>query len=295
MGQKTENLFGRESMQPTPERAALRRSPAEEERLTEFNAYSMTTKGSVLAHITDQIEQATAEMVKATGEKLRYFSVRRDYLEKFYTAVSRTILFERLEPWWAYEYHVSSRGIVLKLAHTNWQYYMPEHSEALPGTDTSFTVVEVKAKALTIDEYAADRGIKPGAVRQSLRRGKIRTAYKMGQEWRIPELAQTETKRGYTTVNYQWSEELVGLPDGFEYLKGPTGIQITQEDDDKGKYRILVTAEIRTSDNGPYHSVTQTEMERLEPFLIANPYVIYCDDEQIYRKKVSKDDGKKRQ
>ena len=58
MGQKTENLFGRESMQPNPERAALRRSPAEEERLTEFNAYSMTTKGSVLAHITDQIEQA---------------------------------------------------------------------------------------------------------------------------------------------------------------------------------------------------------------------------------------------
>ena len=55
MGQKTENLFGRESMQPNPERAALRRSPAEEERLTEFNAYSMTTKGSVLAHITDQI------------------------------------------------------------------------------------------------------------------------------------------------------------------------------------------------------------------------------------------------
>ena len=142
-------------------------------------------------------------------------------------------------------------------------------------------VIEFPAKILTVDEYAESIGVKSGTVRQWIRRAKIRSAFKQGQEWRIPELSRP-VKRGYIDTKYAWTEELTDVPKGYKYLSKPSSVSIHQDMDDKKYYELWVSAPEGGLAN--IYRLTEAEREKLELYLISKPEVIWESDHHTNRK-----------
>lgn len=263
------------------ERAAFQASFSEEDKLDIFSRQSFLTKEQVLDDIMIELRNIEELLETSSGEPLRYLTTKSVFLKKFMKRIAETVLFIKLEPWWAYQYRLSSRGAVLELVHASSKRAVLPDGKIFALPDTAFTVVEMLARTMTIEEYAKYSGKTEGSIRQALRRGKYRSAFKAGQEWRIPELCQPDFDRGYSKGLYEWETELTDLPEGFEYLRAPTWIDISQDDADKKAFTIYVFN--RDSNDSPYHHVGKTDMERLEHYLIANPFVIYREDEKVYK------------
>lgn len=270
------------------ERARWQASFTDEDKLAIFCKQSFQTKEDVIADIQIEIHDLENDIKEVAGAKSRYLSTKREMLIRFISKIQKTILFNALEPWWAYQYVVCSRGIFLQLIHAGSKVLVRSEDEVFYIPDTTFNVVELPAKTMSIEEYANYSGKTQASIRQALRRGKFRSAYKVGQEWRISELCEPDLSRGYSEVRYQWKTELTDIPDEFSYLREPTFIDITQDAEDKQRFVLYVHSQ-HMHDN-PYHTLGKTEMEWLEHYLIANPFVVYLDDEKKYDKRRKKDE-----
>ena len=73
--------------------------------------------------------------------------------------------------------------------------------------------------------------VQPVAVRQWIRRGKLRPIQKQGMDWLIASIAAPPT-RHYISVIYEWDQIDRELYKMFPYLKGVSTVQITQNIDD---------------------------------------------------------------
>ena len=189
-----------------------------------------------------------------------FFRLIDEFLEK----VDKTILMNLLEPGWSYEYEITYEGISLLLSHRN------DSGE----TDQRFLLFTVPAQFLTVEEYAAKYKVGAVTVRQWIRRGKIRTAKKFGQEWRISELADPP-RRGYTDGWYYWENPLSYLPEEFSYLKGYCEIYISQCED-KQRFRISLKKDHHDADFSEEMEMSGAERERLELYLVGNPEIKLC-------------------
>ncbi|CZQ88984.1 Hypothetical protein Tpal_1076 [Trichococcus palustris] len=248
-----------------------------EDRLKLFNQQYMTSKEEIL-HKLDLHIQNIEKGVTNGDDDPTYATTMINFLRQFKEKVEKITLFKSLEDWWSYEYSLSSRGAVLYLVHTRGAYV--EFNKRVSGWhDTKMKVIEFPAQILTVDEYAKSIGVKSGAVRQWIRRAKIRSAFKQGQEWRIPELSRP-IKRGYLHTKYVWTVKLTDVPKGYDYLSKPSGISIYQDIDDKKYYDLWVSAPEGGIANK--HRLTEADREKLELYLIAKPEVIWESDHQIY-------------
>ena len=248
-----------------------------EDRLKLFNQQYMTSKEEVL-HKLDLRIQYIERGVANGDDDPTYATTMINFLMQFKEKVEKTTLFKSLEDWWSYEYSLSSRGAVLYLVHTRGANV--DFNKRISGWhDTTMKVTEFPAQILTVDEYAASIGVKSGTVRQWIRRAKIRSAFKQGQEWRIPELSRP-VKRGYLHTKYVWTVKLTDVPNGYEYLSNPSGVSIYQDIDDKKYYDLRVSAPEGGLANT--HRLTEAEREKLELYLIAKPEVIWESDYHTY-------------
>ena len=271
------------------EHAKWQASFSPEDRLRIFNSCSFLSKADVIADIKTLLAETEEQIESATRDCLLYLKAKRDFLNQFISRINHTVLFEKLEPWWAYRYVISSRGATLELMHMDYRNVVIEPGEdyfCIP--DTTFAVVQHDAKTMSIEEYARYTGKTEASIRQALRRGKYRSAFKMGQEWRISELCQPNTERGYSHGAYEWHTSLVGVPDGFEYIKDPGFADLNQDGTEKQYFSAYVYS--WDKQEGHFHQLDKVEMERLEHFLIANPMVIFKDDEIIYDKRRKPDE-----
>jgi excisionase family DNA binding protein len=250
-----------------------------EDRLKIYNQQFMTSKEEVLHKLDLHIKYLERRVVN-NDDNPTYATAKINFLRKFKEKVEMTTLFKHLEDWWSYEYSLSSRGAVLYLVHA--QGVLVDFNMSITCShDTKMKVIEFPAQFLTVDEYAKSIGVKSGAVRQWIRRAKIRSAFKQGQEWRIPELS-SPIKRGYIDTRYAWTERLTDVPEGYEYLSEPSSVSIHQDMDDKKYYELWVS-----SPNGGIanvHRLTEAEREKLELYLIPKPEVIWESDNHTYRK-----------
>lgn len=250
-----------------------------EDRLKLFNLQSMTSKQEVL-HKLDLHIRRIEKRVENGDDDPPYDAAMINFLRMFKEKVKKTTLFKHLEDWWSYEYTLSSRGAVLYLVHT--QGIHVDFDKSIFGWhDTKMKVIEFLAQILTVDEYSKSIGAKSGAVRQWIRRAKIRSVFKQGQEWRIPELSRP-IKRGYIDARYSWTEKLTDVPKSYEYLSKPSSVSIHQDMNDKKYYELWVSA----PNGGPakIHKLTEVNREKLELYLISKPEVIWESDHYTYRK-----------
>lgn len=250
-----------------------------EERLKLYNQQYMTSKEEIL-HKLDRLIRHIERGVTNGDDDPTYVTAKIKFLRKFKEKVEKITFFKHLEDWWSYEYTLSSRGAVLYMVHTRGEHV--DFDKSISGWhDTKMKVIEFQAQILSVDEYAKSIGVKSGAVRQWIRRAKIRSAFKQGQEWRIPELSHP-VKRGYIDTRYAWTQKLTDVPKGYEYLSKQSSVSIHQDMDDKKYYELWVSAPNGGSAN--IHRLTEADREKLELYLISKPEVIWESDHITYCK-----------
>ena len=205
----------------------------------------------------------------------------REKVEEFLDEILGKTFPAELEDWWRYEYEVRESGAVLKLSHIDQFDFGPDGT-VTEHTDTTFNLLEVRTKLLTVEEYAQAYGVSVITVRQWIRRGKIRTAVKAGSEWRIPELAECLGRR-YGDRTYTRKEYLTDLPEGYAFFNKYDHVTLSQNEDQRDQYIAcfvkdydLSAGESEKEIMRKYYKaiqIGQKEREKFELYLIANPFV----------------------
>ena len=272
------------------------------DELNSFVENSLTTKEQLLNSIhrcrNEYAQQASYEK---TAHSQGFYKTLDRLLNEFYSKVVRTTLPEPLPDWWSYSYVITASGIQLYLDHYRWSYSSRNYD---CHRDENLVLLDVPAKRLTVSKFAEIYSIEEVTVRQWIRRGKIRSASKLGKEWRIPELAEVSKNRGYSPCRYQWKEELTDLPDKYSFLNQFESALFAQDDDNADLY--VIALDVRTTESDRYMALdekitnrcailrqypaltlnnegeivlTRKEREDLELYMIANP-LVYCKSKE---------------
>jgi hypothetical protein len=166
----------------------------------------------------------------------------------------------KCDDWWYYSYRFTRLGIALEMCHGTDFSAENEH-EWIMATDETFLLLEVNCPMITVKEYAELHEVEPVAVRQWIRRGKLRAIKKQGRDWLVSSIAE-KPSRNYKPVTYSWSYIDSALYEDFPYLKGVYSIDIYQSDDNKAMFVV-------ESDLGNEILISSEERERLELALLA--------------------------
>lgn len=234
----------------------------------------LTTKEDVLSWLSGEIERVNDKSKKDKKHSAAFYYAYTKLLIEFHEKISGTILFKHLEDFWHYTIGVSSAGAVLSLCYLpNYSIDEEKRTITLYGAGQELPIITVRGQYLTVEEYAAEYEVGAGTVRQWIRRGKIRTAIKVGKEWIIPELTELPG-RGYQSASYMYNGALSDLPEEYEFLNGYTVVMINQDREDRQKFKVTVGA----GGKRPVDRVMDAkEREKLELFLISRPDVHYVE------------------
>ena len=225
-----------------------------------------TTKKDLIDWLDDARVRIKIKSETDIKHSAAFYYIYDKLLVSFMEKISETILFEHLEDFWHYAISLSDEGAVLYLEH----YTYKNHGKVINYmSDQLFTLLYVRSKTLTVDEYAKTYGVTAGTVRQWIRRGKIRNAIKVGSEWRIPELTELPA-RGYSSGLYMWYEQLKNLPEEYEFLNNYGAALFNQDQKDRNYFNIqFVASGVDTKEM----RVGIKEREKIELFLIAHPQI----------------------
>lgn len=245
----------------------------EEEQLIVFHNQFMTCKKDVMKKIMDIRNNLKKNIFFGQSRNEAYCKTLDDMYEKLYREVSSSMLFDVPQGFWHYEIEQDSMGVRLLLQNAEGEI----DSDLNYNIDTindEYTMMRVDARLLTIEEYAKLYDVQAVTVRQWIRRGKIRTAVKYGNEWRIPELADIPNKeRGYHKAVYFWNKKIKAVPENYEFINDYEYLVITQDELDKNKY--LLEFKSSTTVNEKTIHCNKEERERFELSLISNSDVNY--------------------
>ena len=181
---------------------------------------------------------------------------------------------------WGYYIEYNQSIIALKLAKYKESFYSTDE-DCFPSYSVieEYSLISVEPNLLSIGEYAQNYHVDPRTVTQWIRRGKIRTAKKIGNAWMIPETADTPS-RGYSSDGmYILNNDIRPLSDDYPFLKGIKFLSIRQDDNDKKKYKIICYTKdegfIQDEDIGYIQEYIQKDKEKFELALITHPGVKY--------------------
>ena len=231
-----------------------------------------TKKDQLLAWLDE--EKVRIEEKSKTDKQLSaaYYYAYLNLLKKLRQKIYGTVLFNDLEDFWFYSMSITSSGACLDI---NWAYDCEIHGDKKLSVKSgqTLTLLSVPAKYLTVAEYANDYGVDPGTVRQWIRRGKLRSAKKVGTIWMIPEMTAPPS-RGYLPARYAINEELCDLPEEFSFLSGCQKIAIYDRHGETGAFTVYCTDKNYKIDEV---IVDTAKRERLEVYLISHPDVEYIN------------------
>lgn len=240
-----------------------------------FRKQHATTKEEIIERIRQDhkkiMEHAATDILHSTA----FYHTVDNLFEKFENAVMETILFEKLEDCWMYDYGINYSGAVLTLVHVDL-YSVDDEGIVQYMPDQEFILVETNTRLLSVEEYGEKYKVENGTVRQWIRRGKIRNAVKIGSEWKIPELTDPP-QRGYTSASYSWQKDIQNIPEEYKFMLEYDNAFFYQDEDDKSLYRVSFmnydeplntkTIEYNTKDR-----------ERFEMFMISHPQIRYIQN-----------------
>lgn len=169
------------------------------------------------------------------------------------------------DDWWYYDFYIGNDEIELNLLFCN-VLELDETGEIIRTESTvEFTLLNTKSDYLTVDQFAKNHGVTNTTVRQWIRRGKLRTAKKMGRDWLIPSIAERPS-RGFTSVRYRWIVLPQNISDQFPFLKGYKSIFVTQNEQNKSIFDCY----LNDGNSGTHMMLSNIEREKLEVALIGN-------------------------
>ena len=252
---------------------------SEEEKLDFYNETALRTKEDILKDIDSLIAKSDAKAETKEKHSQAFYERYKDLLNRFRDEIEKCTFPQKLEDWWRYEYEVRESGITLSLKHAD-MFDIERDDYIFEHMDTTFTLKQIKAKLLTVEQYAQAYGVTTTTVRQWIRRGKIRTAIKLGSEWRIPELAEI-TERGYKSGHYERKEYLTDVPAEYAFINDYDYIDIDQNEEHKEYFDLCFSkkfdsAKVPREEWEKYYKeiqLDQKEREKLELYLISNPLV----------------------
>lgn len=253
---------------------------SEEDKLNFFNATELRTKEELLADLDSLLgrigEEAGTDSVRSAAFYERYQAL----VESFRDEIAAKTFPEALEDWWRYGYEIRETGAVLFLSHAGSFGINPDDTVE-ETRDTVFELLGVKTKLLTVEQYALIYGVTTTAVRQWIRRGKIRSAIKAGSEWRIPELAEV-MYRGYKWGRFYRKEYLADIPGEYAYFNEYDYVQISRNEERSDLFdvwfvkehdpRAYETEEEEIEENYRLVQMDQKEREKFEHYLICSPF-----------------------
>lgn len=177
-----------------------------------------------------------------TDEKMSesYRNSMQHLFTKFIDVLENTHLPIISDDWWYYDYRVMNDGIKLTLNYCN-ELEIEDENEEHWGTTSreNLTLLYVKCDYLNVKEFADIHHVTDTTVRQWIRRGKLRTAKKIGRDWLIPSITE-KPKRGFTNVSYYWNHLPKEIEKNFPFLKGYSALYIFQKEDDKTYYDCIL-------------------------------------------------------
>lgn len=245
----------------------------EDEQLIVFRNQFMTCKKDVMKKIMDIRNNLKKNIFFGQSRNEAYCKTLDDMYEKLYREVSFSMLFDAPQGFWHYEIEQDSMGIRLRIQNAGGE-IDSDLNYNIDAINDEYTMMRVDARLLTIEEYAKLYDVQAVTVRQWIRRGKIRTAVKYGNEWRIPELADIPNKeRGYHKAVYFWNKKIKAVPENYEFINDYEYLVITQDELDKNKY--LLEFKSSTTVNEKTIHCSKEERERFELSLISNSDVNY--------------------
>ena len=242
-----------------------------------FERNHCMNKEDLAADIDETLDKILKNAESDPSHSYAYYTTLKNLLEELKKKISEVILMEKLDKGWCYGWGVSYKGADLQLVHYELYDGYPEEDPSLIEMNQMFSILSVPSKMLTVEEYATLNGVEVGTVRQWIRRGKIRTAKKYGNEWKIPELTDTP-KRGYTSARYSWSGNMIGLPSDIEYLNNYHQALFMQDDDDKKLFYVYLYCNENMEGVLKADKVIEcnsSERERLELAIISQPEANY--------------------
>lgn len=214
---------------------------------------------------------------KGNEHSLAYYSIYESLYDSFIENIRQIPIMTITDPWWYYAIEESQEGIELKASLlSKLSFRIGDDGEAYfrgHSTRGGYVVAQLSLRKLTVEEYAEKYGVEPVTVRQWIRRGKLRSANKTGNEWRIPESTDIP-KRGYESGVYSISREYQTkrneIKSPYDFLRIANSIYIIQDKQDKNKYMVIYDTDY--DDDQHSLEMNSKEREKLELFLISTPY-----------------------
>lgn len=256
------------------EKYAFGWKPTEQE-LKWIREMSTCTKERLLFRVKEQRERMREQSKTDNKHSAAYYSVLDGLFGKLQEGVENLVLFDQLEDCWAYSFYINSEGASVYLDHFSYVTFDKDGNNTSILYNANFELLKIPCRMVTVEEYAKTYEVEQGTVRQWIRRGKIRTAKKYGNEWRISELTEPP-KRGYSTGSYAWDDSLTDAPDEYEYLRTPGSLCISQDEKDTKIYHVIVSHGMTIEKS---RRLGVREREKLEHFLISHPLIRYIPSE----------------
>ncbi len=227
-----------------------------------------TNKQSVIAILDNASRSVVSEMRNNSQHTLQYYNALSSLLDKVIVEIASRNIFDAPEGWF-YSFEVTNKNDALYIRHVS-EIQEDEDGNAVFDIDERFRLINYPVGLLTVEQFAAHSKIEAGTVRQWIRRGKLRSAIKVGGEWRIPEITDYPT-RGFSPVRYYNNGHFLSLPKelGVSLNQHPCVIDIYKAKEEKG-YLVLFDYAPAII---PQKLLTDTEREKLELMLIGNPNI----------------------
>lgn len=242
------------------------------ENLVKFNRLAIRNKHELL----DAIDGYLLKLDASTGSEavpMGRIPALKELILQFKRKIEKTPLAVLDKPFTLYEVNIYDSEISLDIVDYE-KIEFDEEGEIESSTELPTEgIVCVEAPLITLETYAQMHGVKPGTVRQWIRRGKLRNAVKQGSQWSIPS-TEPEPKRGFEGGTYHYSEDDSGdLSDIFPLPKGSYSIWLVQLGDTSEE----VTAYIFNDDDERIAEMTlnRSTREKLEHALAESPKVSF--------------------
>lgn len=255
----------------------------DEQRQSCIRKNECVSKESALKKLKKKIEKYEKDSSYPVESPKNYHDLIIFFLKILYQKIEASVLIETLPDYWIYSFSFEYDEFRLNLVHIR-NYEVDDDLEMRSyESDATYTLVYVRPASFTVEQYAKYYEVEEGTVRQWIRRGKIRNAYKEGSEWRIPELTPPPS-RGYEGAQYKWFAGIDNLPEEFEFLKDYVLATFVQDHKYKNQFHVsLVSRDVYYSHdtaNAKSKNLELTlgskEREKLELFMISHPQIRYC-------------------